>query len=139
VSIATFNGNKKEYRLFRDAFHECIGKSSLSPAYEMLQLGQYLGGEAREAIEGLPASELGFQTALDKFERKYGGERRCAKPISMNDLKELESFSDKLDLAIMSLRENKRIEEFEADSMFYCVVKSKLPSPYIAYYKCWLG
>ncbi|KAJ8040732.1 Alpha-N-acetylgalactosaminide alpha-2,6-sialyltransferase 6 [Holothuria leucospilota] len=149
VSIATFSGNKKEYRVFRDAFDECVGKSSLSPAYKMLQLRQHLDGEARKVIEGLPASELGFQTALDKLERKYGGERRyllmnleslrCLKPIAMNDLKGLENLSDKLEIAIVSLRENKRIEEFQSDSMFYCVAKSKLPSPYIAHYKRWLG
>ena len=148
VSIATFNGNKKEYRLFRDAFDECIAKSSLSPAYKMLQLRQYLAGDAKKTIEGLPATELGFKTALDKLDRKYGGERRflimhldnvrSAKPVTVNDLKDLEDFNDKLELAVVSLKENKRTEEFDNDSMFYCVAKSKLPEGYIAHYKRWL-
>ena len=36
------------------------------------------------------------------------------------------------------LKENNRREEFECNSMFYCVVKSKLPLAMVSHYKRWL-
>jgi hypothetical protein len=38
----------------------------------MLQLRQHLHGDAFKLIEGLPASDLGYE----EMEKKYGGDRR---------------------------------------------------------------
>lgn len=148
VSIVTFSGVKAEYRLFRDAFDECVDKSTSSSSYKMLQLRHHLRGDALRAIEGLPASEIGYTAALKKLDTKFGGQRRyllmhlenvrTMRSIQAGDFKQLEDLGDKVELAVISLKENKRDDEFRVDSMFYCVVKSKMPVPYVADYKRWL-
>jgi hypothetical protein len=149
VTIPNFNGNKKDYPVFKDAFYECIDKASCSSSYKMLQLRQCLNGEALRSIEGFPASDAGYNAAKRRLEEKFGGDRRFIllhldalrqmKPVASNDLKGLESFCDKLELAIVALEEKGRTEEFQCDSMFYCVAKSKLPSAMVANYKRWLS
>ena len=54
----------------------CIDKSPATLEFELLQLCQYLSGEALEAIETLGHSAPAYQAAKERFERKYGGKRR---------------------------------------------------------------
>ncbi|ESO84670.1 hypothetical protein LOTGIDRAFT_168535 [Lottia gigantea] len=51
VTIPKFNGNKLEYQIFMDAFKQCIDQAKCSDGYKMLQLRQYLEGDAYKAIE----------------------------------------------------------------------------------------
>ncbi len=62
--------------MFRDAFDECVDKTSSSASYKMLQLREHLKDDALKCVEGFPASEIGYEAAKDKLETKFGGRRR---------------------------------------------------------------
>ena len=49
----------------------CIDKSAATPEFKLLQLCQYLSGEALKATEALGHSA--YQAAKERLERKYGG------------------------------------------------------------------
>ena len=44
--------------------------------YKLLQLRQYLSGEALQVKENLGHSATAYETAKERLERKYGGKRR---------------------------------------------------------------
>ncbi|XP_014679430.1 PREDICTED: uncharacterized protein LOC106819298, partial [Priapulus caudatus] len=149
VPIPTFRGDKQDYPIFRDAFYQCVDKASCGPSFKMLQLRQYLGGDASKTIEGFPASEAGYEAAKRRLEERYGGERRILLAqlngirqfhmVRQGDTQALDAFQNKLELAIVALAESGRTEELENDSMFYCVSKSKFQPSQIAHYKRWLS
>ena len=102
VQIPTFSGNKRSYPSWKAAFMACVDRAPVKPEYKMLQLRQYISGEALVAIENLGA----YQAAKYRLERKYGG-MRCQKVGFMEDLEqfqqiqsgnaeELERFADLL-------------------------------------------
>ena len=76
VEIPLFSGNKRTYPSWKAAFIACIDKTPVSPEYKMLQLQQYVSGEALRAIENLGHSPSAYEAAKDRLERKYGGKRR---------------------------------------------------------------
>ena len=76
VSIPTFKGDKRTYEAFRATFMAYVDSDPASPEYKLLQLRQYLGGEALAAIERLGFSPAAYTAAIDLLNRKYGGERR---------------------------------------------------------------
>ena len=93
----------------------CVDCAPVTQEYKMLQLRQYVSGEALIAIENLGYSPAAYEAAKDRLERKYGGKRR-QKASFMEDLKqfqqipsgnaeELERFTDLLDITIINLRE----------------------------------
>ena len=55
----------------------------------MLQLRQYLSGEALKVVEPLGRSADAFETAKERLERNFGGKRR---QIALH-LEELENFN----------------------------------------------
>ena len=62
VSIPVFSGDKKTYEGWKTAFMACIDKAPATPEYKLLQLRQYLSGDALKAVEttfcgGLRCSE----------------------------------------------------------------------------------
>ena len=56
--------------------------------YKLLQLRQYLSGEALKAIENLGHSDFAYESAKERFEQKHGGQRRNV----MLHMHELENF-----------------------------------------------
>ena len=60
-----------------------------TPEYKLLQLRQYLSGEALNVIEGLGHYGFAYEAAKERLDRKFDGERR---KIAIN-LEELGNFS----------------------------------------------
>ena len=76
VQIPTFTGDKLQYQSWRDAFLACIVSVPATGEYKLLQLRQYLSGEALKVIDSLGHSALAYEAAKDRLERKVGGIRR---------------------------------------------------------------
>ena len=66
----------------------CIDKAPATPEYKLLQLRQYLSGEALKTIDSLGHSGYAYEAAKERLERKFGGKQR---QIAIN-LEELETF-----------------------------------------------
>lgn len=58
----------------------CIDKAPATKEYKLLQLRQYVSGEALKCIEKLGHSASVCDTALQRLERKFGGHRRQVAP-----------------------------------------------------------
>ena len=112
-----FSGVKSTYENWKAAFIACIDKAPATPEYKLLQLGQYLLGEALKVIENLGHSATAYEAAKSRLETKYGGARRQIalyieglenfKPIRMGDAKDLDKFADLLDVAVINIREDR--------------------------------
>ena len=76
VTIRTFSGDKRAYTTWRAAFMACIDQAPATAEYKLLQLRQYLRGDALKAIDGLGHSAAAYDAAKARLECKYGGERR---------------------------------------------------------------
>lgn len=53
VSIPVFHGDKRTHESWKAAFSACIDKAPATSEYKLLQLRQYLSGEALKAVENL--------------------------------------------------------------------------------------
>ena len=103
VSIPVFNGDN-----WKSAFMACVDKAPATPEYKLLQLRQYLSGEALKSIETLGHSGYEYEAAKERLERKFGGERRKLmlfmdelenfKPVRDDHPKDIEKFADLLDI-----------------------------------------
>ena len=128
VSIPTFSGDKRTYESFRAAFMECVHSAPASPEYKLLQLRQYVSGEALTAIESLGFSPAAYQEALDLLNRKYGGARRRVAlqleeldkfpAVSFRRADELERFTELLTVAVVNLKDTGRVAELEAGTFY---------------------
>ena len=76
VSIPIFNEGKRLYEGWKTAFMARVDKAPATPEYKLLQLRQYLFGEALKVVEPLGHSAAAYETAKERLERKFGGKRR---------------------------------------------------------------
>ena len=76
VEIPTFSGDKKKYQSWKAAFLSCIDGAPATSEYKLLQLRQYLSGDALRVIDSLEHSATAYEAAKDRLEGKYGGRRR---------------------------------------------------------------
>lgn len=60
VSIPVFYGDKRTYESWKEAFSACNDKAPATPEYKLLQLRQYLSGEALKAVEKLGHSAIAY-------------------------------------------------------------------------------
>ncbi|KAG5674230.1 hypothetical protein PVAND_004210 [Polypedilum vanderplanki] len=75
-SIPIFNGDLREYELFKDACDEVIGKTSLSETSKFLQLRKHLDGEALREIGSISdGTKNAYTEAWKKLDRKYKNNR----------------------------------------------------------------
>ncbi|XP_067649100.1 uncharacterized protein [Haliotis asinina] len=147
VSIPVFHGNIKEYESWKTAFIACVDKANATNEYKLLQLKQYLAGEASEVISRLGHTAAADDVALERLERKYGGKRRQIalkmeevynfRPIRPGNAKDLENFADLLDITVVSLREADKIEEL-GDGCLYSQLMRKMTGSMITNYQRWL-
>ena len=96
--------------------------------YKLLQLRNYLRGEALKTIEGLGHSSVAYVAAKDRLERKFGGERRLValrlddldnfRPMREGTAKEVERFADILDLLVINLKETGQTQELGSGSLY---------------------
>ena len=88
VSIPVFNGDKRLYEGWKTAVMACVDKAPATLEYKLLQLSQYLPGEALKVVEPLGHSAAAYEMAKERLERKFGGKRH---QIALH-LEELENF-----------------------------------------------
>ena len=106
----------------------CIDKAPATPEYKILELRQYLSGEALKTIESLGHSGYAYEAAKERLERKFGGKRRhiasnlegleTFKPIRPDNSKDIENFADLVDIAVINLKEAGRIEDLGDGSLY---------------------
>ena len=70
------SGEKRRYQSSKAAFQACIDNVPARGEYKLLQLRQYLTGDALKVIENLGNSATAYEAAKERLDRKYGGKRR---------------------------------------------------------------
>ena len=65
VQIPEFSGEKKRYENWKAAFTACVDNAPATPEYKLLQLRQYLKGEALRVIEDLGHSAAAYTAATE--------------------------------------------------------------------------
>ena len=138
------NGDKINYENWKSAFNASVDQAPATPEYKLLQLRQYLSGEAPKAIENLGHYGFAYESAKEQLEQKYGGQRhkvmlhmdelKNLKPICVDHPKDVEKFADLLDIAAINLREENRIEEL-GNGTFYRKLLKKIPERMIKQYQ----
>jgi len=147
ISIPVFNGDKRRYESWKAVFSACIDRAPATPEYKLLQLKQYVSGEAEKAIEGLGHSGYAYEIAKQRLERKFGGHRRRValyledlenfRPIRPGVAKDLEKFADLLDVAVANLKEDGRTAELQAGTL-YSKLQRKLTEALLTRYHRWI-
>ena len=145
VSIPTFSGNVREYENWRAIFVACIDNADVPDEYKLLQLRQYLTGDALKVIDGLGHSKSAFSVAKERLERKFGGARRSTalyleevdqfRPIRANQADDIEKFADLLDVLVIKFKDSRKENEL-GSGLLYIKLQQKLSVPMLAqYYK----
>ena len=147
IRIPIFSGNKMDFQRWNAAFTSCVDMTSLSPQFKMLRLEACLAGEAANTIKGLGYSLEAYEAAKTRLFRKYGGSRRQVQshieelkrlqPVQENNAKELETFADVLERAVITLKENGRKSDLEGGAL-HTVILEKSPERLLAQYYRWL-
>ena len=73
AEIPKFGGEKKNYQSWKASFIACIDSASATAEYKLLQLPQYLTGEALKVIDSLGHSATAYEATKERLGRKYGG------------------------------------------------------------------
>ena len=147
VSIPVFNGDKKLYEGWKTAFMACVDKAPATPEYKLLQLRQYLSGEALNVMEPLGHSVAAYEAPKERLERKFGGKRRQIalhleelenfKPLRPGFAKDLERLAGLLDVTVVNLKEAGRHDELGNGSLYLSLCK-KLMEAMLPQYHRWI-
>ena len=147
VQILVFSGDKWSYHSWKAAFLACIDSAPTTREYKLLQLRQYLSGEALKTIVNLGHSGAAYKAAKKRLERKFRGIRRQIsiyieelenfRQIRVGNAKDLEQFSDLLDIAMINLKESNQDQEL-GNGTLYTILQRKLPQSMIANYHRWI-
>ena len=115
---------------------------------KMMMLKNSLSGKPLRVVERLGYTSRQYQTALEKLDQKYGGEKRLlqryleailrASPVEETNLKELEIFSDRLTDVVVKLEDSYQHQELAGVSALYIAVQQKLPGSLLIAYQEWL-
>ena len=147
VQILVFHGDKRTYQSWKAVFLACIDNAPATPEYKLLQLRQYVSGEALQTIESLGHSATAYAAAKERLERRYGGKRRQItvyledlenfKQVRSGNAKDLEKFADLLDIALINLKEAGQDHEL-GDGSLYTKLQRKLSESMLARYHRWV-
>ena len=147
VQIPVFSGDKRQYQSWKAAFLACIDSAPATGEYKLLQLRQYLSGEALKVIDSLGHSAAAYKAAKDRLERKFGGKRRQIalyleeleqfRQIRPGNAKDIEEFADLLDIAMINLQEAGQHYEL-GDGSLYNKLQRKIPQAMLAHYHRWI-
>ena len=141
-----FDGNKSTHRSWKAAFTACIDQAPATPDYKLLQLRQHLKGEVLKCIENLEHLAGAYEASKNRLERKFGESQRLAmyieqlegfRSIQYGNAKDLEQFSDLLDVAIINLRESYQYHELGTRSL-YVKLQRKVSEIMLANYHRWI-
>ena len=146
ISVPTFSGDKENFEQWKADFNVIFDKAPISNVHKLLQMKQYLSGEAARTIEHVGFSEEAYDTARARLEEKYGGNRRqialtlealnSFRDVRVNEYKDLEKFNDLLDMSVQALKAAKMDTELEKGSLYLTLTK-KLPQEYYMQYLRW--
>ena len=147
VQIPVFTGEKKNYQSWKASFLACIDSAPATAEYKLLQLRQYLSGDALKVIENLGHFATAYEAAKDRLERKFGGKRRQIAlyleeledfpQIRLGNAKDIEDFADLLDIAMINLQEARQQHELGVGSL-YAKLQRKIPEAMLARYNRWV-
>ena len=125
----------------------CIDKAPATAKYKLLQLRQYLRGDALQAIEGLGHSSAAYDAAKARLDRKYGGERRRVathleaiqhfEAVRLGKAADLDRFADPIEVTVVNLKDAGRTAEL-GNSTFYQSLQQKLPESLLTQYQRWV-
>ena len=97
------------------SFLACIDSAPATAEYKLLQLRQYVSGEALKVIDSLGHSATAYEAAKSRSDRKYGGKRRqialyleeleLFPQTRQGQAQDIEEFADLLDIAMINLQE----------------------------------
>ena len=145
--MPVFYGDKRLYQSWKAAFLACIDAAPVTAESKLLQLRQYLAGEALYAIDNLGYSAQAYEAAKEGLERKFGGKRRQVliyfedianfPQIRDGNAKYLEQFAYLLDSAVISLHEAGKHNEL-GDGFLYITLQRKLPQSMLSSYHRWV-
>ena len=77
VELPTFSGDDKtEYESWKAAYLSVVDGASISVEDKMLRLQGCLTGKALKIVKDLGYSENAYKRAIEKLDKKFGGERR---------------------------------------------------------------
>ena len=121
----------------------CADQAPAKTEYNLLQLRQCLAGEALKAIKSLGHSATAYQTAKERLDCKFGGQR-CQIALYLEDIdnfrlirpgnpKDIGKFADLLDAAIVNLKKANQLEELQ-DGLLYMKLQKKSPATMLATY-----
>ena len=146
--FSVISGNKIDFQKRNAAFSSCVDQTSLSPQFKILRLEAYLAGEAASTIKGLGYSLEAYEAAKARLFRKYGGssrqvqshleELRKLKTLRDNNSKELDTFADVLERAVITLKENGRESDLNGGTL-HTMILEKIPERLLAQYYRWLN
>ena len=125
----------------------CVDKAPTTPEYKLLQLRQYLSGEALKVVEPLGNSAAAYETAKERLERKFGGKRRQIalhleelenfKPLRLGNARDLERLADLLDVTEVHwkiwtmYRLNEMSVNPEFTDLVFFLIKNKMSAKFI--------
>ena len=66
ISIPTFTGDKRTYEQWKAPFVTCIDSAPISAELKLLQLREYVAGEALQCIQQLGYSANAYEKAKEK-------------------------------------------------------------------------
>ena len=147
ISIPVFTGDKSTYESWKAAFMACIDRAPASPEYKLLQLRQYVSGDAISCIEKLGHSAAAYEAAKERLERRFGGKRRqvasCLEdlkafsPLSDDRPEDIASFGDLVDLGVLNMKEYGMTVEL-GSGWVYMMLQKKLSQKMLASYHRWV-
>ncbi|CAC5375569.1 unnamed protein product [Mytilus coruscus] len=113
----------------------CIDQAPTTKEYKLLQLRQYVEGDALQVIENLGHSAVAYDAAKERLESRYGGQRRQItlyieelenfKPMREGFAKDIEKFADLLYIAVVNLKEAGRFEDRVKEWFFVQQIAAK--------------
>ena len=149
ITVPKFNGDKTKFERFWTAFSNCVDKGCESSEIKMLRLESCLVGKAADTLEGLNYSETAYTTAKMRLQRKFGGPKRQAqnqienlrsmKPLHVDNVEDLEKFSDALENIVVLLQTQGKLNELQPNSSLYMMSLEKIPEEMLSQYYRWLG
>ena len=147
MTILVFSGDTRTYENWKAVFMACIDKSPATLEFKLLQLRQYLSGEALKAVETLGHPASAYQAAKERLERKYGGKRRQIaiymeevdnfRPIRPGNHKDIKNFANLLDIVVVNWKDAGRLEEL-GDGSLHVKLQKKITESMLAQYHQWL-
>ena len=147
-ALTVFSGDKDLYHDWKAQFEIFVDRMKVPAKTKMMMLKNSLFGKPLRIVERLGYTSRQYQTALEKLDQKYGGEKRLlqrhleailrASPVGETNLKELEIFSDRLTDVVVKLEDSDQHQELAGISALYIAVQQKLPGSLLIAYQEWL-